>query len=431
MIRGIVIALVLIAFALVAGVVAGGVLCGEGTCAVPLRFAEALGIDGEPFTITGTAMEYGVVLLALGLIITMLPREPAVPLAALFVLLIGADGFLMTLKPAETPQPAIETEAPARAEPDPVVRPAPQVQRDEPAPRVQPSLSRDETLPEPCPEGAFFDGQECAPCTVEMTSEEPAQLQFEPIDTDAYWVYASHDRVSWRGANVPVTYLVEQLDEQGMLCDAPAVLVFGSASSDGDRDRNKRRAARRADGLAAAVARVCGNGVKTFALSLGQSRNATDVEEDRPVSIVQVFPREDAEPTGSLILEELGYELAEGDAAVPLLSRRDRFPEPWVDEDGSAADLKLEARPQVTEVVEALGAPAMCGVPTEEGANLFETSLPEWTDDPEEDADHSDLPTVEAEELAEPEPTPEPRQGPGRKGVDDPLFLSDTPRSRR
>lgn len=444
MVRGLVIAVVLAVFALFAGVIAAGVLCGDGGCAAARGIADALGGDGAPFTISGTPMEIGAALLTFGLIVTLLPREPVIPLTVIFAVLLLADGFLMALKPpSSVSRPEV-----AQIEEEPAVIPDPSTALPRTTPAPQRAASQEST--DRCPSGQFRDDGACVPCEIEQQTAADPALQFVPVNTRAHWVYASDRLVSRRGAKVSPVDLMRELARDRALCDAPGLLVFGSASSDGERDRNKRRAARRAQALAKAASSVCGESVQTFALSLGQSRARQDVEEDRPVSIIKVYPLTDAEITGETILRELGYELAEGDAAVPLLSRRDRFPEPWTDDEGGRADLSLEPRPQVTEIVEAFGAPASCRGESNGAApaNIFETDLPDLSDwqEPEAPAERADtaapepmpvgLDPVDEAELTPvdtaPEMTePQPALGPGRRGVDDPLFLRDTPLSRR
>jgi len=338
---------------LLGGVLSAGFICGaEDSCSAARSLADVIGWDSRPFQVTGTALEFMAALLGLGLAVTMMPRQPVRWLGAVFMALMAGDGFLMALEPA--PTPVVEAEKPT---------PLPEEIPDE--------LLAEETQRPACRSGTFrpetSSAIDCLPCTVEQQSTKPAALSLIPMRTEAHWVYASDQRVETSTGSMTTAALVQGLaDEQG-LCDAPAILVFGSASSDGPADRNRRRARSRADRLASAVAEVCGSGVATYALSLGQSQHDEDDEADRPVSLTQVYPLGDAPVSGELVLQELGYALAEQEEAFPLLARRNRFPQPWTAGDDDPAQLDAVARPQVTEVVRDPQAPASCTLGGAEG----------------------------------------------------------------
>ncbi|NRA30572.1 MAG: hypothetical protein HRU11_09950 [Parvularculaceae bacterium] len=358
--KAVVIAVLLGLVMLLLGILGAGVLCSaEGSCQIAHGLAEALGGDGKPFSINGTALELIALLLATGLAISLVPKPPVRWLAGVFMVLLVADGALMALKPA----------VPASVEPAPesVDVPDPVQETLSPAPLVQ--------LPA-CEAGTFrAEGSTdpCIPCSREVTVAAPATVSLVPLRTGAHWVYASDALVSAGEGDISVGAFMTSLGETTGLCDAPALLVFGSASSDGPPERNRRRSRSRADKLASAVAETCGSNVQTFAISLGQSQHDSDDEADRPVAITQVFPLSDDPLTARAILDELGYALAEQGASFPLLARRDRFPDPWVSPDGEDTRLDALPRPQVMEVVPAPGAPTSCAVPG--AAGLDETAM--------------------------------------------------------
>lgn len=341
--RSLFIAIIVSALALVVGIVTAGLLCSDGGCASARGLTEILGYDGRPLSIEKTALELGAALFALGLFITLIPRETPKILASIFSLLLIGDGFLMALAPPEPdPEPA-----------------------EVPAPRVLPAPVGE---PEACPDGEFRQDDVCVPCFVEVQRAVAPDVTAIPVLTDAYWVYASERQVHRDDTNIAPIDMVEELDAAVGLCDAPAIVVFGSASSDGERQRNRLRAKTRGENLAEAAEAVCGNDLETYVVSIGQSRHEDDLDEDRPVSIVQIFPAQGDDLTEEMILREIGHKLAEDADAVPLLAHRDRFPGPWVLGNGEPVSIDVAPRPMRSQRVLAPGAPESCTKPVDQQA---------------------------------------------------------------
>jgi hypothetical protein len=211
-----------------------------------------------------------------------------------------------------------------------------------------------------CGPQSFADNGVCAPCFVEVAEEADPLLLFEPVPTSAYWVYANEGFVEIDGQRETLARFVPSLAIYASLCESEALLVLGSASADGERRRNEERALTRATNLAGALRRACPRGPQVFALSLGQSAAAQDDPADRPISIVRISSLDGQSVTVPLVLEELGYVLADGGPAPELLSRRSRFPQPYSDSEGGEAALQVTKRPRRTVEVLAEGAPASC-----------------------------------------------------------------------
>lgn len=351
--KAVVMALLLGLLMLVIGILGAGVLCdADGSCRTALAFAQALGGDGKPFSISGTPLEYLALLLLGGLAVSLVPQPPVRWFAGLFMTLLVADGALMALQP---PSSDGSNTAPAQ-----ITEPTDQ-EAAPPAPLVQLPACAVGTFR---PEGSL---DPCVPCAREVTVQAPATLSLVPLNTGAHWVYASDSLVTTGEGEVAIGAFVASLAQTSGLCNAPGVLVFGSASSDGPPERNRRRSRTRADKLAFAVANACGDGIQTFAVSLGQSQHESDEDGDRPVAITQVFPLLDDPLSAPVLLKELGYALAEQEKAFPLLARRDRFPGPWASPDGWDSPVDARPRPQVLDIVETPGAPTSCAVQDAEG----------------------------------------------------------------
>ncbi|GGY40239.1 hypothetical protein [Parvularcula lutaonensis] len=346
LLKGIIAAAVVTAIVWIGALLLLNVACPLG-CEALAPYSELV---KQPAPLLGEGMSMAMLLIAilfLGLVIVLTPRDMVISLAAVFAILIGAVVFLMHMTPV------LEAQEP---EPEPVVTPAPELDA---AASELPILE-----PARCAPDEFLSEDGCRKCMVTETVTRPPRLDFGPVETGAFWQYAKDRTVISGGQAMDVDSFVRSLASRADFCSAEAVLVFGSASSDGLRSVNEQRARRRAENLADAVREACGpSGPEIFALSLGQSEAERDVDEDRPVTITAIRRSNGYELTGELILDELGYELAEGRAVSPLLERRERFPHPWSGPNGTASALEVKPRPVETRMVPAPGAPESCGAP--------------------------------------------------------------------
>lgn len=346
LVRGLVLAVLVAAVAGITGALGATFLCTGGCAfaepAAALVSEPAPALDGS-FTM---ASVLGVILF-LGLVIVLAPREPVTGLAVLFAVLIAALAFLLWL-PRNAP-PVVDDE------PSP-----PPAGDQEPEAAEQP---QEERAAQACPAGQFLDDGRCVPCTETIRTTAPPALRFQSARVSAHWRYASESVVELLGTSMPVERYVAELADNEGLCDAPALLVIGSASADGSRERNERRAMTRASRLADAARRVCGDGVDVYALSLGQSQAAVDLDEDRKVSVLKVAFGTASDITGELLIEELGYALGSGEPRDPLLAHRDRFPRPWTGPGGEPTQVRERPRPQVETTITTLGAPETCDLP--------------------------------------------------------------------
>lgn len=356
--RGLVLALVVGAVVAIVGALASLFGCASGcSWANPGSDLVSAPAPGLPNVLMAVLLGG---LLTLGLAIVLVPRDSVKGLAAIFALLIGADSFLYWL-----PRPSIDVE------------PTPAVANSgtENVVRSQPSEATSEPEPIRCRTGSFADGSSCVPCeTEEVVAVEPA-LSFEAIETDAFWQYAKDARVVSAGSGRELTLrqLAENLAQDTAICDARALLVYGSASSDGERDLNVARAQARASNLADAISQACtgrSNGLTIFALSLGQSEATEDVPEDRLVGISAMSAAPGVDFESSVIFDELGYAISEGQLVAPLLDRRDRFPNPWQGPSGTIQGIEVKSRPMRTVISKTPGAPLSCEAPELTPASL-------------------------------------------------------------
>jgi hypothetical protein len=344
--RGLVLAVLIGIAALLVG--AGAALFG---CASGCSFAEpgAAFMRSELGLFGGLQMAFALGgFLLLGLLITLVPREPVAVFAGLFALSLAAVSFLYFLPPGSSP---LAEEAAAAA--DPVLPPQPE----------DLGLIADPALPERCAEGDFPLGGICTSCTVERTVSAEPKLRFRSIDTGASWVYAERRLVEAGSGEESVDAYIGRLAERLDFCRAEALLVYGSASSDGERPLNEERARARAANLAEAVRKGCtgrSDGLTIYALSLGQSEAPADVPEDRPVSISVIENIGGETLTAELVLDELGHAVAEGQVPASILSRRERFPQPWTGPKGRRDPFEAEPRPTRRVRVLAPSAPASC-----------------------------------------------------------------------
>jgi hypothetical protein len=342
--RGLVLAIVIGAGA----VVVGGAAALFG-CAGGCSFAEpgAAFMRSEVAFLGGLTMAFALGgFLLLGLFVALVPRDPVTVLGALFGLGLAAVSFFYFLPPGELV--AIEEVG------DPVLPPLPEEEAigliADPAP-----LS--------CAAGTFEQGGTCAPCTIEQTVPAAASLRFRAVPTGASWVYADRRMVEAGGRELSIDDYTEELAGRTDLCDADALLVYGSASSDGERPVNEARAQARASNLGEAVRAACtgrSSGLTIYALSLGQSEAPMDVPEDRFVSISAIDILTDDQVTADMVLEELSYAVEEGQGVAPILSRRERFPRPWTGPRGTASSFRAVPRPTERTEILAPGAPASC-----------------------------------------------------------------------
>lgn len=349
--RGLVVAVVVAAVAFIAGALAGSMLCGDGACAWGQTPAAMLRQPAPGFGEAVSAAMLVGGLLVLGLIIALTPREPVLLLAGIFALLIAIIGFLLWI-----PQPEPTAKLPA-PETEPLLerRPA--------------AMATPEPEPLSCPTGQFATDGACSPCYETLEEPVPAALRFQPVQSGANWVYARATRIEAGGEDMAVETYVDRLSARTDFCEAPALLVVGSASSDGERSVNEERAMNRAKNLGAAARSACGNGVRIFALSLGQSEAPSDVPEDRPVTIFRMTPATGAEIGGDLILSELGHYLYERERDAAIFARRDRFPRPWTGPSGEIDGLPIKPRQTVETVLQLPGAPDSCAYIPPEGVD--------------------------------------------------------------
>ncbi|MCQ8184332.1 hypothetical protein [Parvularcula maris] len=343
--RGLVLAVLIGIAALLVG--AGVALFG---CASGCGFAE----PGASFVRSELGLFGGVEMafvlggfLLLGLLITLVPRDPVAVFAALFAIGLAAVSFFYFLPAGE---PAEPTEVVVT---DPVLPPRPE----------DTGLIADPVLPERCRDGQFLEGGVCTSCTVERVVTAEPKLRFRSVDTGANWVYAERRLVEAGSGEESVNSYIERLAERSSFCSAEALLVYGSASSDGMRPLNEERARARAANLAEAVRRACtgrSSGLTIYALSLGQSEAPSDVPEDRPVSISVIENLSGEELSSELVLEELEHAVAEGQNPAAILSRRDRFPQPWTGPRGTRDAFDAVPRPERRVRTLVPGAPPSC-----------------------------------------------------------------------
>lgn len=358
LLRAIVLALV---FGAVVAIV--GALAALFGCAEACRWAEpaseivsapAPGLEDIPFALLVGG------LLVVGLAISFIPRDPVMFLAAIFSALIGVDSFLYWL-----PRTGAE-------EIEPPVTPAEETVPTEPEAEPE-TLVQPETLS--CPLGSFAENGACVPCETEEVIIDAPQVTFEEVDTGASWKYARDNQVVTTngGATLSLDDFAEDLALRTEVCDASSLLVYGSASSDGARALNVARAQSRADNLADALKDACtgrSDGLTIFVLSLGQSEAPVDVAEDRLVGISIMNSPLGDDLDGPVILDELGYAIAEGARVAPLLDRRSRFPNPWQGPSGTVQGIEVKDRPSRVLTVAAPGAPASCEAPEVEPTAL-------------------------------------------------------------
>ena len=219
-----------------------------------------------------------------------------------------------------------------------------------------------------CPEGNFWNGEGCSACSVTRSVAATPKLAFHPARTQATWGYAAADSFSTAsgGGEQPIldfSLHTELAPDAGPLCTNDAVLVIGSASSDGPLERNLDRARIRAEQLASQVDGACNGQVDVFAISLGQSTAERDNFKDRALTVIGLDSL-GAEPvTQALIETELGYLIKEGDHSSALLSRASYFPQAdWSWVEGGTGRVRPASGQRPVETVTELrpGAPASC-----------------------------------------------------------------------
>lgn len=340
--KAIILAAIIALVAAVAGALAGMFLCADGACAWAETPTSIMRTPAPVFGGLSMAMVLGA-LLTLGLVIVLTPSDAVTSLATIFALLIAVVAFFTFI-------PAVEV-----------------IEEEEPEAEPVEAVSETLAVAEPitCGDGSYLEGGACQSCFETRSVPAPARLSFDPVATDAYWEYAKAKTVVLDGRETSLATFAEDLADSSTMCLSTALLVYGSASSDGTRDVNEARAKARAQNLAEAIRDACtgsSDGLKIFALSLGQSEFTTDVPEDRPVSVSMIDSLDGSDPDASLVLEELSYALGEGASFAPILSRRDRFPRPWQGPAGLSATIEARLRPTNRRQVLRAGAPASCRV---------------------------------------------------------------------
>lgn len=342
--RAVVLALLIGAVSGLIGALIAVFFCAGGACEAAIPAADLI---TEPTPGLGGAVSTAAllaVLLFLGLVIVFVPRDPVISLGTIFALLVAILGFLLWL-----PRPSkFQAAEPAADEPLPAVADEPEVT---------------DPLPLQCEPGTFENDGACVPCEEPLTAPAAPKVSFTPINTGASFTYARSAMVDVAGVSQSVRSFVATISDEHSICDAEAVLVFGSASSDGLRERNEKRAKDRAENLGAAVKSVCGEGVDVYPVSLGQSEAEVDTPEDRAVTIVKLGQSAPEGITTGTVLEELSYHLSAGSVAVSLLGRGELFPQPWTGPGGEPTEVAAKSRPLATTMVPVPGAPPSCRSP--------------------------------------------------------------------
>ncbi|MEM9421137.1 MAG: hypothetical protein AAF986_01305 [Pseudomonadota bacterium] len=329
------------AVAFLLGRMGAGVVC-DGPCEALLPLSEMV---AQPFPIAGDKICWLMALVgAAGLVLWFaLASAPAqtglASIAALGIIFLGA------LLPK-----GISFE---KEKGEPVAPPPPPVSTLTEEPASLP-VAEPEPVPDPeCPAGLFWNGEGCVSCTVARTEPKPASLYFSPLAFEATWQYA--DDRHYVTADKADRYAVTDLVVDGgvsaggqAVCASGAILVIGSASSDGPRARNLARAARRAKRLADRVGDACPANDAIFALSLGQSLAPTDEAGDRAVTVIGLDTPQGQPVTQSMLAEELSHVLHSQTHGAPLLTRYQHFPQDdweWVGKAKTPANIVPAERP--------------------------------------------------------------------------------------
>ncbi len=348
------------AVAFVLGRMGAGILC-DGPCEALMPLTEMV---AEPFPIQGDKICWLMALAGVAGLVTWfaLASAPAqtglASVAVLSIIFLGAlfpkgalDG-----KPAEAEvEPVLEVPA----APDPLPEPEP-----EPTPEPEPQPVSDPA----CPPGNFWNGEGCISCTVPKTEPTPAAVFFSPLAFEASWQYA--DDRHFVMADATARHSMKDLVVDGgvsaggqAVCASGAILVIGSASSDGPRARNLERAARRAARLRDRVAEACPANEAIFALTLGQSIAPADEAGDRAVTVIGLDTPDGTPVTRALVAQELAHVLHSQTHGAALLGRHEFFPQSdwqWLNGERQPANIAPAARPFQTVDRLRDDAPAEC-----------------------------------------------------------------------
>jgi hypothetical protein len=331
-----------------------GRLGAETACNGPCEsLSELSGLALTPFFVAGDHITWVVAVAVLvGLILWMaLASYPIQSALATAMLVIMAFLGALAVGDRVIDEPVIEIDI---AELDP--------------PEVTPVV-REPEIPT-CPAGNYWNGEGCISCRVSETVPAAAELFFSPLRFEAAWRYANDRSYFPLSADErdfqPIGDLVidGRVAVGGLdICASNAILIVGSASSDGPRGRNEERAARRAQRLADQVAASCPSQPEIFALSIGQSVAAEDSAQDRALTVIGLSTPDGAPITRDLIERELGFVLDSQVHGSMLLSRHDYFPqEGWVWTRGGTgrATIAVGPRPFIQEQRLRADAPAAC-----------------------------------------------------------------------
>lgn len=297
--------------------------------------------------------------------------------ALAFLLLLGLAALgAMISSPLAAPNTGADEAPTVVTEPDPLpaaddADEATDVDPVVPAPEAQSlTLAPEPETPDPsCDDGAFWNGTSCVSCTVTERVPAPPAVTFDPVKFGAAWAYAKDSRfVPISGENG-----VRSIDDLVIdgnvavgakaVCASAAVLVVGSASSDGPLARNRARSIRRARRLADHIDKNCPDDTAVFAISLGQSVRDTDLPGDRALAVIGLSAPEGGRITPALIERELGYLLNARSIDVPQLKDYKQFPQAgwqWVRGSSGVPAIIPAARPFVDQDTPRDGAPRRC-----------------------------------------------------------------------
>lgn len=347
------------------GRMGANMLCG-GACAPLANLSAAV---AEPFVWNGDKICWGMVIgLGIGLILwvalSVFPRQSG--LAVISLAALGLLGALFPKNIAPIPAPVAEEVMEVLPEPEPEPEPEPIILPD-PEPEPEPV----EQEPINCPEANFWNGSGCMSCTTPESVPEAPSVFFSPLRFEAAWGYAKDntfyhfaDSSGKESTRINDLVIEGKVSAGGQaVCASQAILVVGSASSDGPLARNKARAKRRATRLAEHVVASCPNKPEIFAISLGQSRAEQDMPEDRALTIIALDTADGMKIDREMVERELGYALYGDSHGSELLSRYSAFPQTdwsWVRGGDGAINVAISPRPYVT--IERLreGAPESC-----------------------------------------------------------------------
>ncbi|ADM09924.1 hypothetical protein PB2503_09354 [Parvularcula bermudensis HTCC2503] len=371
---GLILAAGLAALLFLSGQSLGGHLC-DGVCSVATPLRDVLSGDlpgGHSWgqgRLTWVALPAIGLTLLLGLAITWRPR--AYLSAFLFSVLLFLLGMIMSGVSPAALDPRLDRQGKVSGQGEETQPPRPPAAPPTPnaTPDLTPSIVTTEAPPA-CETGSFWSGDECLSCFVEITQPKPAAVILSPLPFGSAWEYADDSHfvsLSAPDAERPLTDLVieGQVAYGGQAaCASRALLVIGSASSDGPDARNIARAARRAIRLGEEVTAHCAGSVQLFSATIGQSEAEKDTEIDRALTVIAIDTPDGQPISAEMIETELSYAMADGSLESPLLARLSYFPRAeWQWMQGANGPLSLTPRARPLEKVKQrrAGAPAQCG----------------------------------------------------------------------